>query len=77
MLMIGKASVLLIFELIIEYLFGSLITKITLKKAGNPIFSLLIGFFAYQALFQPIALFIVFTNKSLGVGSLSNSNNAS
>lgn len=65
MLMICKALVLLIVELIIEYLFGAMLTKLVLKREGNPGLNLLTGFFAYQALFQVIALLIIYTTGIL------------
>lgn len=65
MWMIGKTVVLLFFELITEYLFGTLLAKLILKKEVNPAMSLLLGFLSYQALFQPAALIVAFTTGVL------------
>ena len=65
MWMIGKTVVLLIFELIIEYLFGTLLAKLILKREVSPVMSVLLGFLAYQALFQPVSLLIAFTTGVL------------
>ena len=65
MLLIGKTLVLLVLELIIEYLFGTMLTKLVLKREVNPLLSLLMGFLAYQALFQVIALVFIFTTGVL------------
>ena len=65
MLMIGKTVVLFVFELITEYLFGTLLAKLILKREVSPAMSLLLGFLSYQALFQPLALVVAFTTGVL------------
>ena len=65
MLLISKALVLLALELIIEYLFGTMLTKLLLKREVNPLMSLLVGFISYQALFQVTALSFILTTRVL------------
>lgn len=65
MLLVCKAVLLLVYELIIEYVFGTMLTKWILKKETHPLMNLLMGFVAYQALFQIIALFVTFTTGVL------------
>lgn len=65
MFLILKTVVLLILELIIEYLFGALIVKLLIKREIHPLAKLLIGFFAGQALFQIVALGFIFTTGVL------------
>lgn len=65
MLAIGKTVILLMLELITEYLFGTLLAKTFLKKEVNVAFSVLLGFIAYQALFQPITLIVTFSTGIL------------
>ena len=65
MILIGKTLLLLVFELIIEYLFGTMLTKLVLKKSSNPGMNLLVGFMAYQALFQVLSLAVTLTTSVL------------
>lgn len=65
MILIGKTLLLLVFELIIEYLFGTMLSKLVLKKASNPGMNLLVGFMAYQALFQVLSLAVTLTTGVL------------
>jgi len=65
MLMICKALVLLILELIIEYFFGTMLSKLLLKREANMGFSMLIGFMAYQAMFQVFSLAVTLTTGVL------------
>lgn len=65
MLMICKALVLLILELIIEYLFGTMLAKLVLKREGSPGMNLLVGFISYQALFQVFSLAVTLTTGVL------------
>lgn len=65
MLMIFKAVLLLMVELISEYLFGTLVVKLLLKRDGCPGVNVLIGFVTYQAVFQLVALGFIFTTGVL------------
>lgn len=65
MLVIFKAVLLLVLELIIEYLFGTLVVKLVLKRSIHPVANVLIGFAAYQGMFQIGALFFIFTTGVL------------
>lgn len=65
MIQIYGAFFLLVLELIIEYFFGTMITKILLKKDTNLGMNLLVGFVAYQVLFQILALAVVCTTRVL------------
>jgi len=65
MLLICKAVLLLVFELIIEYIFGTMLTKWILKKEVHPLMSLLMGFMAYQAVFQVVSLTVTLTTRAL------------
>lgn len=65
MLVIGKTLVLFLLELIIEYLFGTMLTKLVLKREVHPLMSLLVGFISYQALFQVVALSFILTTRVL------------
>ncbi len=56
MFAIGKALLLLVFDLVFCYLFGTLINNKIWKKQENSIENTLIGFFAQQAVFQVLAL---------------------
>ena len=61
MILVVKAVLLLAFELIIEYLFGTMLSKLVLKRENNPGLSLLLGFMGYQAFFQVISLAVTLT----------------
>jgi len=65
MVQICGAFCLLALELIIEYFFGAMLTKILLKKDTNPGMNLLVGFMAYQVLFQMLTLVVVCTTRVL------------
>lgn len=65
MIQICGAFCLLILEILIEYFAGTMLTKILLKKDTNPAMSVLVGFVAYQVLFQILALGVVCTTKVL------------
>lgn len=65
MLLILKALLLLVLELIIEYLLGTMLVKLVLKTAENPCLNLMMGFMAYQALFQVMSLTFTFTTRVL------------
>ena len=56
--MIFKALLLLIVEIITEYLIGTMLVKLVLKKEGTPGMNLLLGFLADQVLFQVLCLTI-------------------
>ena len=56
MFAIGKALLLLMFDLVFCFFFGTLINNKIWKKQENPIENTLIGFFAQQVLFQIFAL---------------------
>jgi len=70
MILVCKAVLLLVFELIIEYILGTMLTKWVLKKEEHPFLSLLIGFMAYQAMFQIVSLVITFTTGVLHHASI-------
>lgn len=65
MILVCKALLLLLFELIIEYIFGTILTKLLLKKTVHPLENLLMGFIFEQALFQIVALGFTFTTGVL------------
>ena len=54
--MIFKALLLLVVEIITEYLIGTMLVKLVLKKEGTPGMNLLMGFLADQLLFQVLCL---------------------
>ena len=58
MILVGKALLLLLLEFIIEYLFGTMLIKLILKRECNPGMSLLVGFMAHQAVFQILSIII-------------------
>lgn len=70
MLLVCKAVLLLVFELIIEYIFGTMLTKWILKKEAHPLMSLLMGFMAYQAVFQIVSLSVTVTTRVLHHASI-------
>ncbi len=65
MILICRTLLLLFVELIIEYSFGTMLSKFIIKKAVNPCLNLLMGFVAYQALFQVMTLAVVVTTRVL------------
>ena len=65
MLVIVKAVLVLVLELIIEYLFGTMLVKLLLKRNIHPLVNVLIGFMGYQALFQVLSLAVTFTTGIL------------
>jgi len=58
MLAVGKALLVLLFDLVFCYLFGTLINNRILKKVENPLENTVMGFFAQQAVFQVLALLV-------------------
>lgn len=65
MMLICRAVLLLFAELLIEYSFGTMLTKFILKKETSPCLNLLMGFAAYQALFQAAALAVTLSTRIL------------
>ena len=65
MVLVCKALLLLIAEFIIEYIFGTMLTRWITKSNMHPFVNLLTGFFAYQALFQIFSLVVTFSTGVL------------
>lgn len=65
MFAVGKALILLMFDLVFCFFFGTLINNKIWKKQENPIENTLIGFFAQQAVFQILALFVYWKTEIL------------
>lgn len=65
MLIIGKTIILLMIEIIIEYMFGTFLVKACTKRDGNILLNLLMGFMGYQALFQIVSLTFTLTTSIL------------
>ncbi len=59
------AFCLLLFELLMEYFAGAILTKRLLKNETNAGLSILTGFFVYQILFQILALGVMCTTRVL------------
>ena len=65
MMLICRTLLLLFVELIIEYSFGVMLSKWIIKKDVNLCLNLLMGFVAYQALFQVMTMAVVVTTRVL------------
>lgn len=65
MLVIVKAVLLLVLEIIIEYLFGTLLIKLLLKREIHPVANVLVGFMGFQAVFQVLSLAVTFATGVL------------